>query len=56
MVIVIQSYTRLGWSLQRPFDAARRKLGVTHADFLLLGWWNQAPPARIRDAAAALVE
>ncbi len=54
MIVVVQSYTRIaslmGWSL----DRALRQLRIDYADFLLLGWWNDLPPARILDAARKL--
>jgi aryl-alcohol dehydrogenase-like predicted oxidoreductase len=34
--------------------SALRKLAIEQADFLLLGWWNAHPPARIMDAARRL--
>jgi aryl-alcohol dehydrogenase-like predicted oxidoreductase len=56
IVLVIQSYSRLGsllgWSLSR----ALCKLKTDYADVLLLGWWNAAPPGRILDAALKLKE
>ncbi len=54
MLVVVQSYARLGsmipWSLER----ALRKLQTDYADVLLLGWWNHLPPGRILDAARKL--
>ncbi|MDD9937393.1 MAG: aldo/keto reductase [Myxococcales bacterium] len=54
MVIVVQSYTRVGALMRGSVDSALRKLGTDYADFLLLGWWNAMPPERILDAARRL--
>jgi aryl-alcohol dehydrogenase-like predicted oxidoreductase len=56
MVIVVQSYTRVGALMRGSLESALRRLGTDYADFLLLGWWNALPPARILDAARALRE
>jgi len=56
MVIVVQSYTRVAGLMGRSLRSALRRLGTEDADFLLLGWWNAPPPARIMDAARALRE
>jgi aryl-alcohol dehydrogenase-like predicted oxidoreductase len=37
-------------------EQALLRLRLDHADFLILGWWNKAPPRRILDAARALVD
>jgi aryl-alcohol dehydrogenase-like predicted oxidoreductase len=54
LVLVLQSYSRLGslttWSVER----ALRTLRMDHADILLLGLWNKAVPPRILDAARSL--
>jgi aryl-alcohol dehydrogenase-like predicted oxidoreductase len=54
MVIVVQSYTRVAALMGSSLASALRALGIDHADFLLLGWWNGHPPERIMDAARAL--
>lgn len=56
LVVVIQSYARLGFLLTRSFEKALKELGLEHADVLLLGLHNQPPPARIYNAAERLVE
>jgi aryl-alcohol dehydrogenase-like predicted oxidoreductase len=55
LVIVIQSYSRFGWMLERSLESALRKLNIDYADALLLGWHNDAPARRIIDAADELV-
>ena len=54
VVIVVQSYTRIGCLMGWSVGRAIRWLKIDHADVLLLGWWNGEPPNRIRDAALAL--
>lgn len=51
---VVQTYTRAGLLMGGSLERALRTLGITYTDVLLLGWWNQPPPARILDAALAL--
>lgn len=54
VVLVIQSYSRLGWLVKRSVESALSSLGTDHADVLLLGWFNSVPPERILDAALDL--
>ena len=54
MIVVVQSYTRAGWMMEGSLDRALKKLRIEYADFLLLGWWQSEPPARILDAALEL--
>ena len=54
LCVVVQTYTRAAWLMRHSLESALRKLGIGHADLLLLGWWNRPPPARILDAALAL--
>ncbi len=56
MVIMLQSYDRTGKLLPLFFQRGLDSLKLDHADILLLGWYNQYPPARIIDAALALKE
>lgn len=51
MVLVVQSYSRVASLVGPSLGSALRALGTDHTDFLLLGWWNDAPPERIMDAA-----
>ena len=53
VVTVIQTYTRVA-SLMRPsLEQALLRLRLDHTDFLLLGWWNDAPPRRMPGVSAA---
>jgi aryl-alcohol dehydrogenase-like predicted oxidoreductase len=52
--VVVQSYTRAGFLMRGSLERALRQAKLEYADFLLLGWWNAAPPRRIVDAALAL--
>jgi aryl-alcohol dehydrogenase-like predicted oxidoreductase len=54
LVIAIQSYSRSAMMVCPSVDFALRKLRIDHADMLGLGWWNEAPPRRILDAALAV--
>jgi aryl-alcohol dehydrogenase-like predicted oxidoreductase len=54
IVVVVQSYTRAAALLRPSLERALRKLGLDHADLLLLGWWNEPPPRRILEAAVSL--
>ncbi len=56
MTVVIQSYTRAASFMKVSLERGLRTLGIDHTDLLLLGWWNEPPPARILDAALALRE
>jgi aryl-alcohol dehydrogenase-like predicted oxidoreductase len=55
IVVVLQSYTRWppGW-MRLTFEAGLRRLGLDHADVLLLGWYNRRPPQVLLDAAQEL--
>lgn len=52
--VVLQSYSRWGWHLERSVEGAIRKLGMDYGDVLLLGWHNSAPPRSVVDAALEL--
>jgi aryl-alcohol dehydrogenase-like predicted oxidoreductase len=56
MVVVVQTYTRAAWMMRGSLERALKKLRIEYTDLLLLGWWQQPPPARILDAALALKE
>jgi len=56
LVVVVQSYSRIGalvgWSVERALKALR----LDYADVLLLGIWNRPIPPRILDACRSLKE
>ena len=54
LVVVIQSYARLGVIVVRSLERALAKLKLDNADVLLLGWHSKPPGARIVDAALQL--
>lgn len=51
MVLVLQSYSRMAALLAPSVEIALRKLNFEYADVLLLGLWNNKPPARILKAS-----
>jgi diketogulonate reductase-like aldo/keto reductase len=50
LVVVLQSYARLGVLVERSIERALASLGLEYADVLLLGWHNRPPSARLIDA------
>jgi aryl-alcohol dehydrogenase-like predicted oxidoreductase len=54
LVVVIQSYARLGSIVARSLERALSKLHLDYADVLLLGWHSKPPSARMVDAALQL--
>jgi aryl-alcohol dehydrogenase-like predicted oxidoreductase len=54
LVVVIQSYARLGGMVVRSLERALTKLTLDYADVLLLGWHSKPPSARIVEAALQL--
>jgi predicted aldo/keto reductase-like oxidoreductase len=56
LVIVLQSYSRLGWLLERTFSAGLRSLRIDYADVLLLGLHNAPLSASIIERALRLRE
>lgn len=50
-VLVVQSYSRLGFLVGLSVEQALRELRQDYADILVLGMWNDAPPAGIMEAA-----
>ncbi len=53
-VLVVQTYSRLSRLMRGSLERALRALGTDHVEVLLLGWWNQAPPPGIVEAALRL--
>jgi aryl-alcohol dehydrogenase-like predicted oxidoreductase len=56
VVLVIQSYARVGLALGLSLESALRRLGTDHADVLLLGWWSDTPWQTVLEAAQRLRE
>lgn len=56
VVLVVQSYARVGLALKVSLERALGQLGTDYADVLLLGWWNGAPWGGVAEAAARLRE
>ncbi len=54
LVVVLQSYSRVGGLLTTFVERGLRGLGLDHADVLLLGWHNRRPSPRVLDAALEL--
>jgi aryl-alcohol dehydrogenase-like predicted oxidoreductase len=50
LVVVLQSYARLGALMVRSIERALTTLGLDYADVLLLGWHNKPPSARLVEA------
>jgi aryl-alcohol dehydrogenase-like predicted oxidoreductase len=56
LVVVLQSYSRVGGLLTRFVERGLSSLGLDRADALLLGWHNRRPSRRVIDAALELRE
>ena len=56
LVVVLQSYSRVGALLSHFVERGLRRLGLDHADALLLGWHNKPPSRSVLDAALELRE
>lgn len=56
LVVELQSYARFGVMLERSLLRGLRRLGLDHADVLLLGWFNGPPPERVMERAERLRE
>ena len=54
LVVVLQSYSRWPWLLERGITRELRALGLDHADVLLLGWYNDTPSAGVLERVARL--
>lgn len=51
MVLVVQSYSRVGSMVRPSLERALRAAGYDHADLLLLGMWNKPVAPAILDGA-----
>ncbi len=56
MIIVMQTYDHSGLFIEKAHERGLRKLGIDHADVLILGWFNRYPGHRVLDAATRLKE
>jgi aryl-alcohol dehydrogenase-like predicted oxidoreductase len=56
MVIAFQSYDHSGIFMQRFHERSLARLGLDHADVLILGWYNHPPSERVLAPALALKE
>lgn len=56
LVVVLQSYMRWPWYLERTLVKELKLIGTDHCDVLLLGWYNSPPPARILERVEKLRE
>ena len=57
MVVVIQTYAREPAKLRTALESGLARLpGIDHADFLLLGAWDEPPPEAIMEAAVGCKE
>jgi aryl-alcohol dehydrogenase-like predicted oxidoreductase len=54
MVIVMQTYDHSSLFMESAHERGLAKLGIEHADVLILGWFNRYPGRRVLDAAARL--
>ena len=54
LVVMLQSYSRVAALLGSTVERGLRRLGVDHADLLLLGWFNKPPSPRVLAAARSL--
>jgi len=56
LVLVLQSYARFAWPVERSVVRGLRQLGLDHADVLLLGMYGKAPRTAILERAERLRE
>jgi len=56
LVVVLQSYSRVGGLLTHFVERGLRALDLDRAEVLLLGWHNKPPSRRVLDAALELRE
>jgi len=56
LVVVVQSYARFGWIIERSVARALKLLHLDYADVLLLGLFNRTPADRVMERALRLQE
>lgn len=56
LVLLLQSYSRSPWLMEKMLTAGLRELGLDHADVLLLGWYNHAVGDGVMERAERLRE
>jgi aryl-alcohol dehydrogenase-like predicted oxidoreductase len=56
LVVVLQTYSRIGKLLELFVERGLRDLGMERAEVLLLGWHNKPPSKRVLNAALELKE
>jgi len=56
MVLVVQSYMRMGSLVEGSVERALKQIGYDYADVLLLGWWNGPVWTNVLTAARRLKE
>jgi len=56
MVLVVQSYMRMGSLVEGSVERALKAIGYEYADVLLLGWWNGPVWSNVLAAARRLKE
>jgi aryl-alcohol dehydrogenase-like predicted oxidoreductase len=56
LVLLLQSYARWPWLMERTFTRGLKSLKLDHADVLLLGWYNRPPTAGIMERAERMRE
>lgn len=54
LVVVLQSYSRSAWLLERTFTRGLKALRIDYADVLLLGWFNQLPSRSVMEKVVSL--
>lgn len=54
LVLVLQSYTRWAWFLEKSIERGLRMCKTDRADVLLLGWFNRAPSERLMERVERL--
>ncbi len=56
LVVAMQSYSRSAFLMERFFRQGLKKIGLDHADVMILGWHNKRPSQNILDRALSMKE